>query len=236
MKWLTLRFGDAPARRARPVWLGGFNLLPHRQRAARRERRRRVNEALGSVAVGCIAVLALATWQTVDRVRLDAQRASFERSLSQLTAPLAEHARLTRDVDDAHTRAAHAASLVEPLVHLLALLDELAVEPRERVVVRQMRHRDHETELLAIAHDHTAPASWVKRLSAIPGVRDAEVKDLRRAPPPARGVIGNASEAIGFSARLDWKGARELAAARSAPAVRPVQGGDIHGGDMRGTR
>jgi hypothetical protein len=142
MKWLALRFGAAPAQRARPVWIGGVNLLPHRQRAVRRERRRRLMEALTAVAVGCIAVLALAVWQTVHRVRLDGERASLERSFAQLAAPLAEHARRVRDVEDARTRAAHAATLSEPLVHLLELFDELSVESRERVVVQQLRHRD----------------------------------------------------------------------------------------------
>ncbi|MFC0402185.1 fimbrial assembly protein [Paraburkholderia rhizosphaerae] len=229
MKWLTLRFGESPARRERPVWIGGFNLLPHRQRAARRQQRRRVIDALAAVALGCIAVLALAVWQTVDRARLDAQRVSFERSLAQLAAPLAEHARLTRDIHDARTRAAHAATFSEPLAQLAALLDELAAEPRERVLVRQLRHRDHETELFALAADHAAPASWVKRLGAIRGVKDADVKDLRRATP-ARGAVENASDAIGFSARLYWNSSRELAARRPAPAAaRPVQGVDMRG-------
>jgi Tfp pilus assembly protein PilN len=231
MKWPTLRVGAATRlRRVRPVWLGGFNLLPHRQRSARIERRRRVVEACAAVVAGTLAVLALAAWQAVDRMRLDAQRVSFERSLAQLAAPLAEHARLTRDANDARLRTARAATLSEPLAHLLALLDALGRERDEQVAVLQLRQRDHETDLLATAHDHAAPASWVKRLSAIRGVKDAEVKDLRRAATPAHGALQNASGAIEFSARLSWDGAREPAPRRPVPAeARPVQSGNMRG-------
>jgi Tfp pilus assembly protein PilN len=230
MKWLTWRQGVTPSQRTRPVWTGGFNLLPHRQFAARRERRRRVIEVLAAVAAGCIAVLVLAAWQAAERVRLDAQRASLERSLAQLSAPLAEHRRLTRDTEDARTRAAHAEKRSAPLAHLLTLLDALSREPDEQVVLQQLREREHETELLASARDHAAPASWVKRLAAIRGVKDAEVKDLRRAATPARGITQDASGAIEFSARLYWEGASEPAArgAASAPA-RPVRSANMRG-------
>jgi Tfp pilus assembly protein PilN len=230
MKGLTLRFGVAPVKHARPVWMGGFNLLPHRQLTARRKRRRRLAEALAAVVLGCIAVLALAAWQTIDRVRLDAQRASVERSLAQLSVPLAEHTRLARNAEDARTRAARAATHSEPLVNLLVLLDALSRESDEQVAVQQLRYREHETELLATARDHAAPASWVQRLSAIRGVKDAEVKDLRRAASPVRGALQNASGPIEFSARLYWDGAREPAARRPAPAAaRPAQSSNMRG-------
>jgi hypothetical protein len=64
-------------------------------------------------------------------------------------------------------------------------------------------------------------------------VKDAEVKELRRAATSARGVIENVSGAVEFSARLYWDGARELSTRRPAPAAaRPVQGG----GNMRGMK
>ncbi|WP_246641629.1 fimbrial assembly protein [Paraburkholderia edwinii] len=231
MKRLTLRFGMAPSQRVRPVRTGGFNLLPYRQFTARRERRRRIVEVFAALVAGCIAVLMLAAWQAVERVRLDAQRTSIERSLAQLSAPLAEHKRLARAAEEARTRAAHASTRAEPLVHLLALLDALSGESDDKIVLQQLRQREHETELLASARDHAAPASWVKRLAAIRGVKDAEVKDQRRATAPARDAVQNASGAIEFSARLDWDGAREPAAARGAApaAARPVRGANMRG-------
>jgi Tfp pilus assembly protein PilN len=230
MKRLTLRFGEAPSQRARPVRTGGFNLLPHRQFTARRARRRRIVEVLAALVTGCIAVLMLAAWQAVERVRLDAQRASLERSLAQLSVPLAEHKRLARAVEDARTRAARASTRSEPLVHLLALLDTLSRESDDKIVLQQLRQREHETELLASARDHAAPAPWVKRLAAIRGVKDAEVKDQRRAATPAREAVQNASGAIEFSARLYWDGAREPSARSTAPAAaRPAQGANMRG-------
>ncbi|GAB7521864.1 fimbrial assembly protein [Paraburkholderia sp. 2C] len=230
MKRFTLRVGVAPSQRARPVRAGGFNLLPHRQFAARRERRRRIVEVLAALVVGCIAVLMLAAWQAVERVRLDGQRVSLERSLAQLSAPLAEHKRLARAAEDMRTRAAHAAMRSEPLVHLLSLLDALGRESDDKVVLQQLRQRERETELLASARDHAVPASWVKRLAAIHGVKDAEVKEQRRATVPAHGDVQNASGEIEFSARLYWAGAHEPAARGNAPAAaRPVRGANVRG-------
>jgi Tfp pilus assembly protein PilN len=230
MKRFTLRFGVAPPQRGRPVRTGGFNLLPHRQLTARRERRRRVVEVVAALVAGCIAVLMLAAWQAVERVRLDGQRVSLERSLAQLSAPLAEHKRLARAAEDERTRAAHAATRSEALVHLLSLLDALSRESDDKVVLQQLRQREHETELLASARDHAVPATWVKRLAAIRGVKDAEVKDQRRATAPAHDVVQSASGAIEFSARLYWDGAREPAARGAAPAAaRPVRGANMGG-------
>lgn len=230
MKRLTLRFGVAPSQRVRPVRTGGFNLLPHRQLTARRERRRRIVEVLAALVAGCSAVLVLAAWQAVERVRLDGQRAALERTLAQLSVPLAEHKRLARAAEDTRTRAVHAATRSEPLVHLLALLDTLSRESDDKVVLQQLRQREHETDLLASAHDHAAPASWVKRLAAIHGVKDAEVKDQRRTATAAREVVQNTSGAIEFSARLEWDGAREPAARSATPAAaRPVRGANLRG-------
>ena len=74
----TRRLPSRGTRFARP-WLGGFNLLPYRQRNARLARRRRVREWIAAALAGCGAVLALAGWQAFERARLDAQRASIER-------------------------------------------------------------------------------------------------------------------------------------------------------------
>ncbi|WP_198039161.1 fimbrial assembly protein [Paraburkholderia sp. SOS3] len=232
MKRLALRAGVVPSQRVRPVRTGGFNLLPHRQLAARRERRRRIVEVFAGIAAGCVAVLILAAWQTVERVRLDAGRASFERSLAQLSAPLAEHKRLARAAEQARMRAEHAAMHSKPLVHLLSLLDALSSESDDKVSLRQLRQREHETELLASAHDHAAPASWVKRLAAIRGVKDAEVKDQRRATAAMHGAGQNASGAIEFSARLEWEGTREPTVRNVAPAAARTE----RGAHMRGLK
>ena len=60
-------------------------------------------------------------------------------------------------------RAARAASLSEPLTHLLDLLEALSFEPGDGVVLQQLRQREHETELLATSRGHLASAEWLKR-------------------------------------------------------------------------
>ena len=207
------------ARLTRP-WLGGFNLLPYRQRNARLARRRRVLEWLVAALAGCAAVLALAGWQAFEKARLDAQRASIEHTLTGLTAPLAEHATLLRAQDELRKHAARAASLSEPLTHLLDLLDALSFEPGDGVVLRQLRQREHETELLATSRGHIASAEWLKRLSAIRGVKGAEMSDLHR--PTTRGTAAAEASVSGRSnsARICAGTTR-----RRKPPTWPVHGG-----------
>jgi type IV pilus assembly protein PilN len=217
----------APSRGAHftHAWLGGFNLLPYRQRNARLARRRRVHEWVAAALTGCAAVLALAAWQSFEMTRLDAQRALLERSLMQFTAPLAEHAKLQRAQDELHKNAARATSLSEPLTHLLDLLEALSFEPGDGVVLRQLRQREHETELLATSRGHIASAEWLKRLSAIRGVKGAEMNDLRR--PTTRGsasVDESVSGPVEFGAHLRWnEPASKVAHIAGAAAARPVK-------------
>jgi type IV pilus assembly protein PilN len=216
-----------PSRAARLTqpWLGGFNLLPYRQRDVRLARRRRACEWGGAVLAGCAAVLALAGWQAFEKTRLDAQRASIEHALAGLSAPLAEHATLLREQDEMRKHAARATSLSEPLAHLLDLLEALSFEPGEGVVLRQLRQREHETELLATSHGHLASAEWLKRLSAVHGVKGAEMSDLHR--PTARGnspADESVSGPVEFGARLRWdEPAPKAAHVAAAAAARPVK-------------
>jgi type IV pilus assembly protein PilN len=193
------------AARAKRPWLGGFNLLPYRQRNARLARRRRVCEWVAAVFAGCAAVIALAGWQAFERAHIDAQRASIEHAFTDLGAPLAEHAKLQRAQDESRQHAARAKSLSEPLAHLLDLLEALSFEPGDDVVLRQLRQREHETELLATSRGHIASAEWLKRLSAVRGVKGAEMNDLHR--PTTRNnspADDSASGPVEFGARLRW--------------------------------
>src|ERR1700754_1173245 len=88
--------------------LGGFNLLPYRQRNAQLARRRRLLEWAAAALAGLVATLAVIGWQAFEKARLDAQRASAEQALTQLAAPLAEHAGLLRAQDEQRKGAARA--------------------------------------------------------------------------------------------------------------------------------
>jgi Tfp pilus assembly protein PilN len=206
-------------------WLGGFNLLPYRQRNARLARRRRVLEWIAAVCAGCFAVFVLAGWQAIERTRLDVQRASIEQTLAHLSTPLAEHAALLRTRDGQRRNVARAKSLSEPLVHLRDLLDALSFEPGDGVELQQLRQRQDETELLATSRGHLASAEWLKRLSAIRGVKGAEVNDLHRAPSRG-GAAAQASVTgpIEFGAHLRWsEPAQKVVRPTDSTTRRPVK-------------
>ncbi|WP_233851568.1 fimbrial assembly protein [Paraburkholderia sp. HD33-4] len=205
-------------------WLGGFNLLPYRQRNARLARRRCMRDWAVAACVGAAGVLLVAGWQTFAAARLEARRAAAGQALTRLAAPLAEHAKLAQVGQQQRNAAARAASLATPLAHLRDLLDALSFEPGDRVVLRQLRQREYETELLATSSGHLASAEWLKGLGAIHGVQGAEMRDLRR--PTGKGgastepVIGGPVE---FDARLRWgdpppKATRASQAARTGGA------------------
>ncbi|WP_144151179.1 fimbrial assembly protein [Paraburkholderia sp. BCC1885] len=204
----------------RPVWIGGFNLLPHRQRNARLARRRCLIEWLAAVLVGCAAVLTIVGWQAFERTRLDAQRAATERELASLAAPLAEQARLRRDAEEQGKRAARAVVLTEPLTRLLDLLDMLSRVPADGVVLQQLKQHAHETELLATSTDPVASSLWLKQLSTIRGVRSSEVADLHPLAQVGRAASAVAGGPVEFVARLQWgeatKDAGQLSATASA--------------------
>lgn len=205
--------------------LGGFNLLPYRQRDARLARRRRVLEWIAAVCAGFAAVFVLVAWQAIGRARLEAQRVSAEHTLTHLSAPLAEHATLLRTQDEQRQNVARAKSLSDPLTHLRDLLDALSFDPGDGVVLQQLRQREDETELLATSRGHLASAEWLKRLSAIRGVKGAEVSDLHRSVPRG-GALAPASVAgpIEFGAHLRWnEPAQKVARLAGSTTQRPMK-------------
>jgi Tfp pilus assembly protein PilN len=207
--------------------LGGFNLLPYRQRNARLARRRCLREWLAAILVGAAAVLVLAAWQAFQKTRVDAQRASIERSLADMATPLAEHARLTRAQVEQRKDTARAVSLSEPLAHLRDLLEALSFEPGDGVVLRQLRQREHDTELLATSRGHLASAEWLKRLSAIRGVKGAEMSDVHRSVARGHTTASSAESVSGpieFGARLRWSDpVTKTTQANGSATSRPVK-------------
>ncbi|TXC88374.1 fimbrial assembly protein [Paraburkholderia azotifigens] len=204
---------------ARPG-LRGFNLLPHRQRDARLARRRRYIEWSGAVVCGCVAVALLMMWQTFERSHLDRERSAIEQKLAALASPLAEHVRLTGEASNERLQNERAAKRSEPLVHLLDLFDALSQESSESVVVRQLRHRERETELLATSTDHAAPSAWLNRLAGLKGVKDSDLSDVHRATNAANST--DPATAFEVTAHLKWDGASmtSKAPAASSPNTR----------------
>ncbi|CAD6555941.1 PilN domain-containing protein [Paraburkholderia sabiae] len=205
------------------VGLQGFNLLPHRQRDARLARRRCFVEWTSAVLCGCVAVALLATWQTFERAHLDRERSAVEQKLAALASPLAEHVRLTGEARNERLQNERAATLSEPLVHLLDLLDALSQESSESVVVKQLRHREHETELLAVSSDHAASAAWLNRLAALKGVKDSDLSDVHRATNATNATkAADPATAFEVTAHLKWDGGpvKSKTPAASSPNTR----------------
>jgi len=174
---------------------------------------------------------ALVGWQAFETARLDVQRAAIEQSLAQLAMPLAEHATLLRAQDEQRKDAARAMSLSEPLTHLRDLLNALSFEPGDGVVVQQLRQREHETELLATSRGHIASAEWLKRLSAVRGVKEAEVSDLHRSAPRSGAVTAaSVTGPIEFGAHLRWDDLPKKTAHTSDLAARRPMKSEQSGG------
>lgn len=200
MTWMNLRVGAD----GRTVWIGGFNLLPYRQRDARRARRRCFVEWAIAALVGTALVLAVIGWQSFERVRIDGQRVLTGRALERLAAPLAEQKKLQHDDEERSKRTARAEALSGPLTRLTDLLDMLSRVSADGVVIQQLRQRPHETELLGTSKDPVASAVWLKQLSAVRGVKGTEVADLHPAARAGSGALANPGGSIEFAARLRW--------------------------------
>ena len=188
----------------RMLRIGGFNLLPYRQRDARLARRRCVMEWLGGAMAGGLAVLLFAGIQGFVGAQLDAQRASIGRSLAELKSPLAEHARLVQAAADRRARAILAETVSLPLVHLLDLLDVLSGESANGVVVQELRHRPEETQVRATATDHIASAAWLKQLGAVRDATGVAVDELHRTVAGPQGDASATRAQVDFAARLRW--------------------------------
>jgi Tfp pilus assembly protein PilN len=206
-----------PARRSalpRRAWVGGFNLMPYRQRDARRARRRLLLECVGAAAVGCAAVLAWAGWDALERARVDARRDALEATLASLGAPLAESRRLERMRADERSRAALAHKLSAPGARVSDLVDGLSREPYPGVVLRELRQTNRDVTLVAQAGDSLTAAAWLARLGEIRGVRAVEAIDLQRASAPHGKAAPGGADAVELSARLRWEGEPVEAAQR----------------------
>jgi len=114
--------------------------------------------------------------------------------------------RLTGDTRNERLQDERAATLSEPLVHLLDLLDALSQGPSsDSVVIKQLRHRERETELLAASTDHAASAAWLNRLAALKGVNDSDLSDVHHATNATNAT--DPATAFEVTAHLKWDGA-----------------------------
>jgi Tfp pilus assembly protein PilN len=206
---------------------GGFNLLPYRQQRRQRLRRRCLIEWFGAALAGSAAVIILAGWQLVERRGLANQREAHEQVIAQWRNSLAEHAKLSKEIREQRENIARAAALSRPLAHLLDLLDALSDQGGNGVVLKQIRQRIHQTELLATSADALAPADWLDYLAGVRDVLGVEFSDLRGARRGEGKAPASSRTPLEFAARLRWNDAGdalEKALHPVAPAIRPNPG------------
>ncbi|WP_153099243.1 fimbrial assembly protein [Paraburkholderia hayleyella] len=212
------RTGKRQPRALRRLWLGGFNLLPYRQRDARRARQRCLIQGCAAAVAGLAAVAAVAGWHAIERIRTDTQRAVLEHSLAQLAAPLAEHEQLKRNAALQRQLVEQAAAASVPTTRLLVLLYALGHMAAEGVTVHEMQVRGQDARVLASAPGHMAAAAWLKQLSLVPDVKNAEMNGLRRANDAVHNTRSSDPAPVEFAVRWHWGGS----AAAGAPGASDV--------------
>ncbi|QIE25179.1 fimbrial assembly family protein [Caballeronia sp. SBC2] len=163
------------------ISLHAFNLLPYRSGARRRARNRALALLAGAGLAGCAAVGAVAGWDALERVRIEEKRDSLDVALRQLSAPVAEHARLVERRALEQRAQSVAAPLAEPRARFLGLLDALARgTPQGNIGLQRVTQRVSEVELAASAPDSHTAAVWLKALEKVTGVRAVEIVEMRQ--------------------------------------------------------
>jgi len=200
--------------------IGGFNLLPWRQRAIRRIRYRRLLEWFAAALGGCVCALGLLLWQHIERSGLEARREVLVRSFAHWQAPLAEAQRLTRESEAQHAAEQLARRHAGATVRFFALADALASNVPPGVGLQQLSQFADETDLQASAADESAAAAWLGRLRTLPDVKAVSVRELKRATPGGTSrESAHDGGPIRIAAHLVWQGASAVANAGAPQAL-----------------
>ncbi|WP_158934197.1 fimbrial assembly family protein [Burkholderia sp. S171] len=161
--------------------LHAFNLLPYRSGARRRARNRALALLAGAGLAGCAAVGVVAGWDALERVHIEETRELLDRALKQLSAPIAEHARLVEREALGRRAQSAAVPLAEPRARFLGLLDALARGTSQgNIGLQRVTQRVSEVELAASAPDSHTAAAWLKALEKVTGVRAVEIVEMRQ--------------------------------------------------------
>jgi hypothetical protein len=192
------------------VSLHAFNLLPNRSGARGRARNRALALLAGAGLAGCAAVGAVAGWDALERVHIEEKRNLLDVALRQLSAPIAEHARLVERQALERRAQSAAVPIAEPRARFLGLLDTLARETSQgNIGLQRVTQRVSEVELAASAPDSHTAAVWLKALEKVTGLRAVEIVEMRRrviaVQPPAVAVAqSGAINSLGKTSPYDF--------------------------------
>lgn len=209
--------------------VGGFNLLPHRQRDARSLRRRRSLECVAAGLAGLAAALVWTTWSTTGIFAPERAVRSLhqlEAALAELAAPVAEYRRLERMQAQMGANVERSRILARPRDALWGVVDALRREPVPGIALEQLRLSSRGIEIKASAVDAATPAFLLERLGRIPEVSAAELADLRFHSDTgtsfgkgSRTGRSTGTGTVGFFARLTMDSADVQAPASETRAV-----------------
>ncbi|AXK64241.1 fimbrial protein [Burkholderia sp. IDO3] len=150
---------------AGPAALGGFNLLPYRERLAQALRRRRAAQCGAAIVLGILgAVLwtgAAAAW----RSRVDAERASVDARARQWQPQVDAAKRAAGAAAELAQRDAQAAVLAAPYRRVAGLLATLAQVRDDTVRLDAVRTTSSGAVLDARAVSYRAAARWLARIA-----------------------------------------------------------------------
>ncbi|ACR27501.1 hypothetical protein [Burkholderia glumae] len=183
------------------AWLGGFNLMPYRQREARLRRRRRAAEFAGAACVGLAAAALSCAGQVRERMRLDTRRMAIEQQLAQWAPQLRAADAAARESAARRRHETVAAEQARPLARAVALFDALRALDYRAVRLLGLRQADGGARLDAQARGPLAAARWVERLRETRADWRVEVAGIDAGErEPATG----GSRAIRFVVRVRW--------------------------------
>ncbi|MGC2947838.1 fimbrial protein [Burkholderia ambifaria] len=146
--------------------LGGFNLLPYRERVAHALRRRRATQCGAAIVLGVFGACVWTGAQTVWRWRIDAERARVEAQLRQLEPKVAAVRRAAGAAADLAQRDARSIVLAAPYRRATGLLVTLAQVRDDTVRLDALRTTSSGAVLDARATSYRAAARWLARIAA----------------------------------------------------------------------
>lgn len=194
---------SANAQPARRAWLGGFNLLPYRDRDARAARRRRAGQRCAAILLGVLGVGIWTGGSVWMRARIDAERASIEARLRRQQPDVDAAARAARIAAAAMQRRAQAAGLAAPHREAVDLLALLARIRDDDVRLDALRTTPSGAVLDARAASYRAAARWLARIARERHGWRVDVDALQPATADAA-PAGATRMPFRFSIQLRW--------------------------------
>ncbi|WP_175816788.1 fimbrial protein [Burkholderia diffusa] len=207
---VDMGFGRAAASHAA---LGGFNLLPYRERLAQALRRRRATQCGAAIVLGALGACVWTGAATAWRWRVDAERTRVEARLRQLQPQVDAARRTAGAAADLAQRDVRAVVLAGPYRRVAGLLATLALVRDDTVRLDALRTTSSGAELDARATSYRTAARWLARIAA--EQRDWRF-DIGALTPASTTPVAGSAAPFRFSVQVRW---------HDAPPRQKVTGG-----------